>query len=52
MTKQRRELTTHTVMDDTAAITAFRSAGVRKFPAQNKLIQVYYLSIMKRLPHP
>ena len=39
MTKNTRELKTHTVMDDTAAITAFRSAGVRiLFPAQNKSI--------------
>ena len=31
--KNRRELKAHTVMDDTAAITAFRSAAVIKFPA-------------------
>ena len=31
--KNRRELKAHTVMDDTAAITAFHSAAVSKFPA-------------------
>ena len=41
MMKNTRELKAHTVMDDTAAITAFRSASVRIFPAQNESIQAH-----------